>query len=177
MANEKNERNENMKDDKATAIREELAKAADGKKAAVRDFERAAENFIKAKLERLLAGMDDADGVKVSIDNCAYFSLRIPSETDRPYYSIDFFYTRCCCDARRTLKMSLDHFGSFGPGDKSLVRLVTLAGRVAFELGVLEDRISEFDWDGFDRAVAEMREATDRAREAFDRPDAGKEVA
>lgn len=160
--------------DKVTAIREALVKAVEEKKAAVFAFERAAEYFIKTKLEWMLREMDDAEGVKIVIGNCASFSLRIPGDSARPFYDIDLFYTRAYYGARRTLKMSHVNFGGFSPRDRNPIRLVVLAGRVAFELDVLEDRISEFDWDGMDKAVDELR-AANRALAAFD--EVVKEVA
>ncbi len=143
--------------------RETLVKASEECKAAFRQVAESVEAAEKAILERAVAGCGE---VEVRVLSCEGFEIAIPDEKQPRWYHTDLHYRKDGWrkEAPRRLTMNVAGYGSFGTGDASMVRLMTVVGRLAERLSDIEAEFAWIDWATFDG----LRDACWKAHDAVE---------
>ena len=147
--------------------RETLVKASEECKAAFRPVLESVKAAEKAILERAVAGCGE---VEVRVLSYEGFEIAIPDEKQPRWYHTDLHYRKDGWreeDPRR-LTMSVASYGSFGAGDASMVRLMTVVGRLAERLADIEAEFAKIDWATFEELQYACQRSYD-AIHAFDR--------
>lgn len=142
---------------KNEVTREQLAKAVEVAKAAYRKIEEAAEAHLRETLEPLVL-----DGGKSELRIVSYerAEVVVPDEKHGEYrFEVRYGKNGWKTDAVRRASMNVSGYGTFNASDAGMVRLMTLAGRVAESLKDIEWRMARFAWAAFD----ELRSAYDGA--------------
>ena len=147
--------------------RETLVKASEVCKEAFHPVLESVKAAEKAILERAVAGCGE---IEVRVLSYEGFEIAIPDEKQPRWYRTELHYRKDGWreeDPRR-LTMSVAGYGSFGAGDASMVRLMTVVGRLAERLSDIKMELALLDWATFD----DLRLACQRSYDAiheFDR--------
>ena len=137
--------------------REQLVKAVEVAEAAYREIEKAAEAHLYETLEPLVL-----DGGKSELRIISYerAEVVVPDEKHGDYrFEVRYKKDGWKKDTVRRAGMNVAGYGSFTVSDAGMVRLMTLAGRVAESLKDIEWRMARFAWAAFDELRSAYEEA------------------
>ena len=138
--------------------RETLVKASEECKAAFHPVLESVKAAERAILERAVAGCGE---VEVRVLSYEGFEIAIPDEKQPRWYHTELHYRKdgWCEEDPRRLTMSVASYGSFGADDASMVRLMTVVGRLAERLADIEAEFAKIDWATFEELQLACRKA------------------